>query len=92
MPPTTLISLLQQRAGEVPQQRGFTFLEDDGSERHLTYGELDRRARTIAAALREQARPGERALLLFGGTEEVVRVRIPLRGRLRRCSGLRLDR
>ncbi len=72
MSPTTLISLLQQRAGELPHQRGFTFLEDDGSERHLTYGELDRRARAIATALCEQARPGERALLLFAPGLEYI--------------------
>jgi len=44
----------------------FTFLGDGEAEAdRLTYGELDRRARAIAAALEATCAPGDRALLLF---------------------------
>ena len=44
----------------------FTFLADGESEGgRLTYGELDRRAAAIAAALAASVAPGERALLLY---------------------------
>jgi amino acid adenylation domain-containing protein len=64
--PATLASLLRGRAGERPGRVAFTFLADGEAEgERLTYGELDRRARTIAAALRESLAPGDRALLLY---------------------------
>jgi amino acid adenylation domain-containing protein len=64
--PATLASLLRGRAGERPGKVAFTFLADGEAEgERLTYGELDRRARTIAAALRASLAPGDRALLLY---------------------------
>jgi amino acid adenylation domain-containing protein/non-ribosomal peptide synthase protein (TIGR01720 family) len=64
--PTTLIELLDQRAHHLPDQLAYTFLLDgETSEVHLTYRELRRRARAIAAALRFAGAKGERALLLF---------------------------
>ena len=47
-------------------RRAFTFLSGRNLvETHITYRELDLRARAIAAALGERARPGDRVLLLY---------------------------
>jgi acyl-CoA synthetase (AMP-forming)/AMP-acid ligase II/acyl carrier protein len=63
---TTVVGLLRARAAERPEQVAFTFLTDGESEGgRLTYGELDRRAAAIAAALAASVAPGERALLLY---------------------------
>src|ERR1051325_6061275 len=62
--PSTLIELLDHRALQHPDQLAYTFLVDgETSELHLTYRELQRRARAIAAAL--AGMKGERALLLY---------------------------
>src|ERR1044072_8948901 len=64
--PTTLIELLDHRALHQPDQLAYTFLLDgEESERHLTYRELQQRARAIATALRLAGAKGERALLLY---------------------------
>src|SRR3954470_12275703 len=62
----TLAGLLRARAAERPSQVAFTFLaagKPGGGS--LTYGELDRRAAGVAAALAASVPPGERALLLY---------------------------
>src|SRR2546421_3128277 len=62
---TTLIDVLRWRAQVQPDREVFTFLLDgETQEVSLTYGELDRRARAIAAHLQSLAAPGDRALLL----------------------------
>jgi natural product biosynthesis luciferase-like monooxygenase protein len=62
----TLVRLLRQRAGAQPNRLAYTFLADgDDGESRLTYGELDRRARSIAAQLQSMDAAGERALLLY---------------------------
>ena len=62
----TLGEVLRARAAERPERVAFTFLADGEAEGgRLTYGELDRRASAIAAALAGSVRPGERALLLY---------------------------
>jgi acyl-CoA synthetase (AMP-forming)/AMP-acid ligase II/acyl carrier protein len=49
-----------------PDRRAYTFLVDgETREVSLTYGELDRRARAIAASLRPMIEPGDRVLLLY---------------------------
>lgn len=64
--PETLIELLRRRALDAPDQRAYTFLLDgEREERHLTYGELDRQARSIAALLQSRCNEGARALLLY---------------------------
>src|SRR4051812_3665735 len=62
----TLIDMLRQRASCYPEQLAYTFLSDGTvpAER-LTYGELDARARAIAAHLQSLGGTGERALLLY---------------------------
>jgi len=62
----TLAGLLRERAGNHPDHSLYTFLADGEEEAgHLTYGELDRRARALAAWLQQAGCRGERALLLF---------------------------
>jgi acyl-CoA synthetase (AMP-forming)/AMP-acid ligase II len=62
--------MLWRRAGERPNQKAFVFLaepSDPTAEGEVvwTYGELDRRARAVAAALGRQAAVGDRAVLVF---------------------------
>jgi acyl-CoA synthetase (AMP-forming)/AMP-acid ligase II/acyl carrier protein len=61
----TFIDVLRQRASE-PERIAFTFLRDgEEDEVSLTYEELDRRARAIAAGLQAHAEQSERTILLF---------------------------
>ncbi|HEX5601916.1 MAG TPA: fatty acyl-AMP ligase, partial [Pyrinomonadaceae bacterium] len=62
----SLVELLQQRAASAPECVAYRFLGDgETGESSVTYGELDLRARAIAAALQAMGARGERALLLF---------------------------
>jgi acyl-CoA synthetase (AMP-forming)/AMP-acid ligase II/acyl carrier protein len=62
---STLRDLLQRRA-EVSDSGAYIFLTNGEIEsERLTYGELDRRARSIGAGLQRLAAAGERALLLY---------------------------
>src|SRR5574338_1673257 len=65
--PPSLIEMLRQRAMNQPDRHAFTFLADgDGDDEvRLTYGELDQRARSVAARLQGLSLAGERALLLY---------------------------
>jgi acyl-CoA synthetase (AMP-forming)/AMP-acid ligase II len=61
-----LVDLMRERAEQKPEERAFTFLIDGDVEGpSLTYGEIDRRARSIAASLQQNGLEGERALLLY---------------------------
>lgn len=63
---STLIDLLFWRAVNSSEQYAYTFLENGQTETaRLTYGELDRQARAIAAQLQSLKATGERALLLY---------------------------
>src|SRR5436305_8047460 len=58
--------VVQARATTHTDRTAFTFLTDgERDEQILSYGELDRRARRIAAKLQALLRPGDRVLLLF---------------------------
>lgn len=62
---STWVDLTRYKAREHPDRLAYIFLEDGETETaRLTYGELDRRARAIAAWLQQLEAPGERALLL----------------------------
>jgi amino acid adenylation domain-containing protein/thioester reductase-like protein len=64
--PNTLLDLLRTRAEEHPQRLAFRFLQDgDSAPTTITYGELDRRARSIGAWLESLGAGGERALILY---------------------------
>ncbi|WP_459206114.1 non-ribosomal peptide synthase/polyketide synthase [Pseudomonas sp. MLB6B] len=71
--PLTLVQALAQRAARSPEQVALRFLADQpGDQAVLSYRELDRRARTIAAALQARAGFGERAVLLFPSGPDYV--------------------
>lgn len=68
LPPrcSNLVELLQYRALQQPVQLAFTFLQDGETESaSLTYRELDRYSRAIAAQLQSLGITGKRALLLY---------------------------
>jgi amino acid adenylation domain-containing protein/non-ribosomal peptide synthase protein (TIGR01720 family) len=63
---SSLVELLQQRAASAPERVAYRFLGDgETGESRITYGELNLRARSIAACLQEMGACGERALLLY---------------------------
>jgi acyl-CoA synthetase (AMP-forming)/AMP-acid ligase II len=63
----SFVALLRHRATEQPRQSGFLFLHDNNPENdldHLSYAQLDEKARAIAAVLQQSGAPGQRVLLL----------------------------
>lgn len=64
--PVSLVDVLRWRAEMQPDRVAYIWLRD-GDEVHaeLSYRELDRRARAVAATLQDSTRPGDRALLLY---------------------------
>ncbi|MCG8353428.1 MAG: fatty acyl-AMP ligase, partial [Chloroflexales bacterium] len=63
---TALTELLAHWVRQQPGQRVYTFLDDgEAAETHMTYADLDRRARAVAGQLQHLVAPGERALLLY---------------------------
>jgi acyl-CoA synthetase (AMP-forming)/AMP-acid ligase II len=66
MAAASMTEALQIRATQTPDAVAYRFLPDGREEGpRLTYGQLDREARAVAAALRDVAEPGDRALLLY---------------------------
>ena len=62
----TLVHILQKRAMEYPNQTAYFCISDVQQEgKKITYGELDRKAREIAATLQSFTSPQEKALLIF---------------------------
>jgi amino acid adenylation domain-containing protein len=63
---STVVELLRFRSSTQPDKDAFTFLLDGKIEKAtLTYQELDRRSRRVAAQLQALSLTGERALLLY---------------------------
>lgn len=63
---STLVDLLRWRAEQEPHRQAIEFLPDDDLPAlGLTYAQLDRRARALAALLRQRGLDGERALLVY---------------------------
>ncbi|MFM8296071.1 MAG: AMP-binding protein, partial [Microcystaceae cyanobacterium] len=63
---STLVELLRYRASSQPERIAYIFLRDgETEEARLTYGELDQKARAIAAHLQSFEAEGERGLLLY---------------------------
>ncbi|MEH2411063.1 condensation domain-containing protein [Nostoc sp.] len=63
---STVVELLQKVSSTQPNRDAFTFLSDGETEKAtLTYQELDRRSRAVAAQLQALGLSGERALLLY---------------------------
>ncbi len=64
--PATLVDLVRHRAHHLSDEVAFTYLVDgEDDEVHLTYREMERQARAIAARLQSMNLAGERALLLY---------------------------
>jgi amino acid adenylation domain-containing protein len=62
----SLLAALRAHSAESADRRAFLFLDSNGNETaELGFGELDRRVRSVAAALDARGARGERALLLF---------------------------
>jgi acyl-CoA synthetase (AMP-forming)/AMP-acid ligase II len=62
----TVVDLMRFRVEQSPEQVAFLFLNDGEVETdRLTYQDLDRQSRAIAAQLQRQCPPGSRALLLY---------------------------
>ncbi len=69
----SMAEVLRRRATDTADRLAFQFLLGDGAAGpRLTYGELDAQARRIAAALRQHAGAGERALLLYAPGLEFI--------------------
>lgn len=63
---TDWVALLRERARSSDPSTGYVFLKDGETEyARLSFAELDRRARAIAARIQTLAAAGERALLLY---------------------------
>jgi acyl-CoA synthetase (AMP-forming)/AMP-acid ligase II len=64
--PSTLVEILRRRVIHQPDRLAYTFLLDgETQEAHLTYVDLDQKARAIGARLQSLGAYGERALLLY---------------------------
>jgi natural product biosynthesis luciferase-like monooxygenase protein len=64
--PATLVALLAHRAAAEPQRIAYSFLADgEAGQTELTWKQLDRKARGIAALLQRSGATGERVLLLY---------------------------
>ena len=62
----SFIEIVRERAGRLGERCAFTFLGDgETPTERLTYAEVDRKARSIAADLQRRGGEGERVLLLF---------------------------
>jgi amino acid adenylation domain-containing protein len=70
---STVVDLLQSQAQKHRDKRLYTFLKDgEAVEDHLTFADLELRAKAIATVLQQRIRPGDRAVLLFPSGMEFV--------------------
>lgn len=70
---STLVELLRWRALHEPDKLAYSYIVDGKSEEvQLSYGELDRKARAIAARLHSLMDKGQQALLLYPAGLEFV--------------------
>jgi acyl-CoA synthetase (AMP-forming)/AMP-acid ligase II len=69
----TIVALLRERAHRSPERLTYVFLRDgETEESRLALGDIDRRARAVAAALQRMHARGERALLLHRTSDDFV--------------------
>lgn len=69
---STMVELLAKQAADHPDDTAYVFLDDRDGAAEITYAELDRRARAIAARLGSQLEPGDRALLVYPAGLEFI--------------------
>ncbi|RFU83411.1 non-ribosomal peptide synthetase, partial [Streptomyces triticagri] len=70
--PADLVEMLALRAAETPDATAYILVEEDGSERRLSYRELDTRARAVAASMQADGLAGGQSLLLYPPGEEYI--------------------
>jgi acyl-CoA synthetase (AMP-forming)/AMP-acid ligase II len=69
----SFVALTRERAAQRGEAVAYTFLLDnDGRETNLTYAELDRQARAVAARLQQELQPGDRAILVYPTGPEFI--------------------
>jgi acyl-CoA synthetase (AMP-forming)/AMP-acid ligase II/acyl carrier protein len=68
----SMIEVLATQAAEQGDATAYTFLDERDGETQITYAELDRRARLIAARLQLELSPGDRALLVYPAGLEFI--------------------
>jgi acyl-CoA synthetase (AMP-forming)/AMP-acid ligase II len=69
----SFVDVIRRRVQEEPARVPFRFIDGSGELQHaLSYGDLDRRARAVAAAVRAKVQPGDRALLLLPHGPEFI--------------------
>jgi acyl-CoA synthetase (AMP-forming)/AMP-acid ligase II/acyl carrier protein len=67
-----MMELLAAQAADQPDAVAYMYLDDRDGESQITFGELDRRARLIAARLQLELSPGDRALLVYPAGLEFI--------------------
>ncbi len=67
-----MLDLLAAQAADQPDQTAYVFIDDRDGVTEITFDELDRRARVIAARLQLELRPGDRALLVYPAGLEFI--------------------
>ena len=63
-PGLVLPLIVQERAARTPDREALTFLQSAGDAQLVTYAELDRGARAVAASLQQHGSPGDRVLIV----------------------------
>jgi acyl-CoA synthetase (AMP-forming)/AMP-acid ligase II/acyl carrier protein len=71
-PCQTMVDLLRGQAGIDPNGAAYVFEDERDGRVEISFGELDRRARAIAARLQLELRPGGRALLVYPAGLEFI--------------------
>ena len=74
LPAGNLVELFEIRTGERPEKMIYSFLEDGlNVTSSITYREMNKRAKSVAAYLQKHFKKGDRALMLFpSGIEFIV--------------------
>ncbi|OZC03952.1 fatty acyl-AMP ligase [Rubricoccus marinus] len=70
--PSTLVDILLERASQETAAPVIYLPDGESDEVRLTYGEIDRHARALAAQLQTMTQPGDRAMLLFAPGHEAI--------------------
>ncbi|QDU57771.1 AMP-binding protein [Aeoliella mucimassa] len=68
----SMVDLLRQQAARFGERTAYVFLDDQEGEVSISFRELDIRAKAIAANLRTELEPGDRALLIYPAGLEFI--------------------
>ncbi len=71
-PGRTLLDLLANQAANQPDGLAYVYLDERDGMSEITFGQLDRRARAIAARLQLELNVGDRALLVYAAGLEFI--------------------